>query len=51
MSRRKDLLDKYGIEYDENKIYTLEDLSEIFATVQAEEREMPSTGIAAKKRK
>ena len=34
---RKDLLDKYGIEYDENKIYTLEDLSEIFATVQAGE--------------
>ncbi|MFQ9394622.1 MAG: extracellular solute-binding protein [Lachnospiraceae bacterium] len=39
---RKDLLDKYGIEYDENKIYTLEDLSEILLLFRPE-REMPST--------
>ena len=30
---RKDLLDKYGIEYDENKIYTAEELTEIFEVV------------------
>ena len=34
---RKDLLDKYGIEYDEIRFTHLEDLSEIFATVQAGE--------------
>ncbi len=34
---RKDLLDKYGIEYDENKVYTAEELTEIFAVVQAGE--------------
>lgn len=34
---RKDLLDKYGIEYDENKIYTPQELTEIFAIVQAGE--------------
>lgn len=34
---RKDLLDKYGIVYDENKIYTPEELTEIFATIQAGE--------------
>ena len=31
---RKDILDKYGIEYDTEKIYTLEELSEIFAIVK-----------------
>lgn len=31
---RKDLLDKYGIEYDADKIYTAEDLTEIFKIVQ-----------------
>ncbi|MDO5423163.1 MAG: ABC transporter substrate-binding protein [Eubacteriales bacterium] len=31
---RKDILDKYGIEYDEEKIYTFEELSEIFAIVK-----------------
>ena len=31
---RKDLLDKYGIEYDENKIYTADELTEIFRVVQ-----------------
>lgn len=36
---RKDLLDKYGIEYDENKIYTAEELTEIFEVVQAGEGE------------
>lgn len=34
---RKDLLDKYNIEYDENHIYTMDELTEIFATVQAGE--------------
>lgn len=34
---RKDLLDKYGIEYDANKIYTPQELTEIFAIVQAGE--------------
>ena len=34
---RKDILDKYGIEYDENHIYTMDELSDIFATVQAGE--------------
>lgn len=36
---RKDLLDKYGIEYDENKIYTADDLTEIFKVVQEGEGE------------
>lgn len=31
---RKDILDKYGIEYDANKIYTMEDLTEIFKIVK-----------------
>ena len=31
---RKDLLDKYHIEYDEEKIYTMEELTEIFKTVK-----------------
>ena len=31
---RKDLLDKYGIEYDENKIYTADELTDIFKIVQ-----------------
>lgn len=31
---RKDILDKYGIEIDEDKIYTMEDLEEIFKVVQ-----------------
>ncbi len=34
---RKDLLDKYGIEYDANKIYTIDELTDIFAKVQAGE--------------
>lgn len=34
---RKDILDKYGIEYDEEKVYTWDELSEIFATVKAGE--------------
>lgn len=34
---RKDLLDKYGIEYDETKVYTAKELGEIFAVVQAGE--------------
>ncbi|MCM1175944.1 MAG: ABC transporter substrate-binding protein [Blautia sp.] len=31
---RKDLLEKYNIEYDEEKVYTLEELTEIFKTVK-----------------
>jgi len=31
---RKDLVDKYNIEYDENKIYTADELTEIFKIVQ-----------------
>ncbi len=34
---RKDILDKYDIEIDEDKIYTMEEMEEIFATVQAGE--------------
>lgn len=34
---RKDILDKYGITIDENKLYTLEELGDIFATVSAGE--------------
>lgn len=34
---RRDLLEKYEIEYDENKVYTAEELSDIFAIVQAGE--------------
>lgn len=36
---RKDLLDKYGIEYDENKVYTADELTEIFKVVQEGEGE------------
>lgn len=36
---RKDLVDKYNIEYDANKIYTMEELTEIFAIVKAGEGE------------
>ena len=36
---RKDLLDKYGIEYDENKIYTADELTEIFRVVQEGEED------------
>ena len=36
---RKDLLDKYNIEYDENKVYTYDELTEIFRTVKAGEGE------------
>lgn len=31
---RKDLLDKYGIAYDTEKVYTLDEMEEIFATIQ-----------------
>lgn len=31
---RKDLLDKYGIEYSEDKVYTIDELTEIFKTVK-----------------
>lgn len=34
---RKDVLDKYGIEIDPNKLYTLDEVEEIFATVKAGE--------------
>lgn len=34
---RKDLLDKYNIPYDPKKVYTPEELTEIFATIQAGE--------------
>ncbi|MCI8390528.1 MAG: ABC transporter substrate-binding protein [Roseburia sp.] len=34
---RKDLLDKYGITVDEDKLYTLEEIEEIFAAVKAGE--------------
>lgn len=34
---RKDLLDKYKIEYDEEKLYTLDEMADIFATVKAGE--------------
>lgn len=34
---RKDLLDKYGITIDENKIYTMNEVGEIFETVKAGE--------------
>ena len=34
---RKDLLDKYNIEVDENKLYTWDEYEEIFATVKAGE--------------
>lgn len=34
---RKDILDKYNIAYDENKVYTLDELTEIFAAVKAGE--------------
>ena len=34
---RKDLLDKYEIEYDVNKIYTLDEIEEIFEIVKAGE--------------
>ncbi|MDD2375378.1 MAG: ABC transporter substrate-binding protein [Eubacteriales bacterium] len=34
---RKDLLEKYNIEYDPNKVYSFEELTEIFATVKAGE--------------
>lgn len=36
---RKDLLDKYGIEYDTEKVYTLDEIEEIFAAVKAGEGE------------
>ena len=36
---RKDILDKYGITVDENKIYTLDEIEDIFATVKAGEGE------------
>lgn len=36
---RKDLLDKHEIAYDENHIYTYDEISEIFATVKAGEGE------------
>ena len=31
---RRDLLEKYNIEYDKEKIYTLEELTEIFKIVK-----------------
>lgn len=34
---RTDILDKYGIEIDEDKFYTLDEIEEIFATVKAGE--------------
>ena len=34
---RKDILDKYGITVDPNKLYTIEDIEQIFATVKAGE--------------
>ena len=34
---RKDLIEKYNIEYDENKIYTIDELTKIFEVVQAGE--------------
>lgn len=34
---RKDILDKYGIQIDENKYYSAEELEDIFATVKAGE--------------
>lgn len=34
---RRDLLEKYNIEYDENKVYTADELTEIFEIVQAGE--------------
>lgn len=36
---RKDLMDKYGFEVDEEKIYTWEEFDEIFATIKAGEGE------------
>ncbi|MDY3920132.1 MAG: ABC transporter substrate-binding protein [Candidatus Limivivens sp.] len=36
---RKDLLEKYGIEYDTEKVYTMEELGEIFEIVKAGEGE------------
>lgn len=48
---RKDLLDKYGIEVDENKLYTPEEIEQIFAVVKAGEGDkfyclIPSTADA-----
>lgn len=34
---RTDLLEKYGIEIDENKIYTMDEIGDIFATIKAGE--------------
>ena len=39
LQARKDLLDKYGIEYDTEKVYTLDEIEEIFATIKAGEGE------------
>ena len=47
---RKDLLDKYGITVDPGKLYTMEEIEEIFATVKAGEGDsffcqIPSTSL------
>lgn len=47
---RKDVLDKYGITVDPDKLYTMEEIEEIFATVKAGEGDsffcqIPSTSL------
>lgn len=39
MSMRKDLLEKYNIDYDYSKVFSLEEIGEIFGTIKAGEGE------------